>query len=163
MKQIPPPLVVPKPCHAEWSSMDGDERKRFCGECGKHVYNLSAMTQGEAQKFADETQGRECVAYVRTDDGLMQSPNFFERIILRIVGWRPGLATVLLAILPAALASCVSRTTAGVPMPQGKGAVTTERTHQGNTASGVTLGESANVPVPGSPVPKPGKVAMPKK
>ena len=144
--------------------MDGDERKRFCGECGKHVYNLSAMTQGEAQKFADETQGRECVAYVRTDDGLMQSPNFFERIILRIVGWRPGLATVILAILPAALASCVSRTTtAGVPMPQGKGAVTTERTHQGNTASGVTLGESANVPVPGSPVPKPGKVAMPKK
>ncbi len=157
MKQIPSPLVVPKPCHAEWSSMDGDERKRFCGECGKHVYNLSAMTQGGAQKFADETQGRECVAYVRTDDGLMQSPSFFEQLILRIVGWRPGLATVLLAILPAALASCVSRTpTAGVPMP-------TERKHQGNTKTGVTLGEAPNVPVPGSPVPKPGKVAMPKK
>lgn len=165
MKQIPPPLVVPKPCHAEWSAMDGDERKRFCGECGKHVYNLSAMTQGEAQKFADETQGRECVAYVRTDDGLMQSPNFFERIILRIVGWRPGFATVLLAILPAALASCVSRTTAGVPMPPGKDAVPTERKHQGNTRTGVTLGEPANVPVPGSPAPRvvPGKVAMPKK
>lgn len=163
MKQIPPPLVVPKPCHAEWSSMDGDERKRFCGECGKHVYNLSAMTQGEAHTFAEVTQGRECVAYIRTEDGLMQSPNFIERVILRIVGWRPGFATVLLAILPAALASCVSRPSAGVPMPQGKGAVPTERTHLGNTATGVTLGVAENVPVPGSPMPKPGKVAMPKK
>ncbi len=134
--------------------MDGDERKRFCGECGKHVYNLSAMAQGEAEKFADETQGRECVAYVRTDEGLMQSPNFFERLILRIVGWRPGLATVLLAILPAALASCVSRTpTAGVPMPPGTGPVTTEHKNRGSTK--VTLGEAENVPVP-------GKVAMPK-
>lgn len=145
--------------------MDGDERKRFCGECGKHVYNLSAMTQGEAQKFADETQGRECVAYVRTDDGLMQSPSFFERLILRIVGWRPGLATVLLAILPAALASCVSRTTAGVPMPQGKGAVPTERTHLGNTPTGVTLGEPVSVPVPGTPAQRvvPGKARIPRK
>ncbi len=24
--------------------MSGHERKRFCSECGKHVYNLSAMT-----------------------------------------------------------------------------------------------------------------------
>ncbi len=145
--------------------MDGDERKRFCGECGKHVYNLSAMTEIEAQKFADATKGRECVAYVRTGDGLMHSPNFIERLILRIVGWRPGFATVLLAILPAALASCVSRTTAGVPMPQGKDAVSTERKHQGNTATRVTLGEPAGVPVPGTPTPQvvPGKARVPKK
>ena len=141
--------------------MSGDERKRFCGECGKHVYNLSAMTASEAQNFADETQGRECVAYVRTDDGLMQSPNFIERFILRIAGWKPAFATALVALLPAALASCVSRTTAGVPMAKD----CIERKHQGNTKTGVTIGEAKNVPVPGTPAPMvvPGKVKMPPK
>ena len=162
MKQIPPPLVVPKPCHAEWSAMAGDERKRFCGECGKHVYNLSAMTQGEAQKFADETQGRECVAYVRADDGLMHSPNFIERVMLWLAGWKPSFARVLVAVLPAALASCVTqRPTGGVPRPLGGVAVPQERSHLGNTSDGVLLGEP--MPVPGSPAPKLGKVAMPKK
>ena len=142
--------------------MDGDERKRFCGECGKHVYNLSAMTQGEAQKFASETQGRECVAYVRTSDGLMQSPNFIERLILSLAGWRPSFARVLAALLPAALASCVTqRPTGGVPVPMGGVALPQERSHLGNTSNGVLLGEP--MPVPGSPEPKPGKVAMPKK
>ncbi len=159
MKQIPPPLVVPKPCHADWSAMSGDERKRFCGECGKHVYNLSAMTEREAQNFADETQGRECVAYVRTDDGLMQSPNFIERLILRIAGWKPAFATALVAILPAALASCVSRPTVGVPMAKD----CIEQKHQGNTK--VSLGYAKKVPVPGTPAPMPvpGKVRMPPK
>ena len=142
--------------------MSGDEKKRFCGECGKHVYNLSAMTGSEAQKFADETLGRECVAYVRTDDGLMQSPNFFERLILRLAGWKPSLARVLAAVLPAALASCVTqRPTGGVPVSGRPGALTQERSHLGNTSNGVLLGEPR--PVPGSPAPKPGKVALPKK
>ena len=154
MKKIAPPLVVPKPCHAEWSAMSGDERKRFCGECGKHVYNLSAMTASEAQKFADETQGRECVAYVRTEDGLMQSPNFIERLILRIVGWKPAFATALVAILPAALSGCVThRPTGGIPARFGeKNTVPQERAHKVSGEIGITVG--GGVPVPGSPAPK---------
>ena len=137
--------------------MSGDEMKRFCGECGKHVYNLSSMTEGEAQKFADETQGRECVAYVRTDDGDMLVPNFFERLILRIAGWKPAFARLLVLVLPAALASCVSKNTptGGMPMP-GKTKAPQQRTHQGNTDTGVMLGTPAVRPVP-------GKVAMPRK
>ena len=141
MQQITPPLTVANPCHVEWAAMIGDERKRFCSECGKHVHNLSAMTASEAQKFADETQGRECVAYIRAGEGLMQSPNFIERLILRIVGWTPAFAKVLVAILPAALASCVNnRPTGGVPTPPGKSIVPR---HQ----SDFLLGD----PIPGSP------------
>ena len=152
MRPIAPPLAVPKPCHAEWATMSGDERKRFCSECGKHVYNLSAMTESEARKFADETQGRECVAYIRADNGRMLSPNFFERLVLRIVGWKPTLATVLVAILPTALASCVSRSTAGSPVPPGKGVVPQERKHLGHTETGVMLGTPAPIPMPGKPM-----------
>lgn len=155
MKKVAPPLVVPTPCHAKWSDMDGDEKKRFCAECGKHVHNLSAMTVGEAQKFADETKGRECVAYVRAGDEML-APNFFERLLLRIAGWKPAFAKVLALILPAALASCVSRPTAGVPF---KSVVPPkERNHLGNTDNAVLLGEP--IPVPGSPAPMPGKVRV---
>jgi hypothetical protein len=155
MKKVTPPLVVPKPCHAKWADMDGDEKKRFCSECGKHVHNLSAMTVGEAQRFADETKGRECVAYVRTGDKML-APNFIERLLLRIAGWKPAFAKVLALVLPAALASCVSRPTAGVP---NKNVVPPkERKHLGNTEQAVLLGEPATVPVPGSPVPTVGKV-----
>ena len=158
MKKIAPPLVVPKPCHAEWATMSGDEKKRFCGECGKHVYNLSAMSTGEAQRFADETQGRECVAYVRTDDGEMFAPNFIERLILRIAGWKPVFARLLALALPAALASCVSKNLpmGGKPVIPGESSVPLTRAHQGNTETGVMLGTPLVAP-------KPGKVAMPKK
>ena len=155
MKTIPPPLVVPKPCHAKWTAMSGDERKRFCSECGKHVFNLSAMTQREAVKFAEETQGRECVAYVRTEGGKMHAPNFFERMILRVAGKRPSFARALSCLLPAALAACVSKPTAGAPVPP-------KPEHRDQTNS-----EHLEMPVrpevvPGYalPVPKPGKVRM---
>lgn len=154
MKTVPPPLVVPKPCHAEWASMSGDERKRFCAECGKHVYNLSAMTERESQKFAGETQGRECVAYVRTGEGNMHAPNFMERLILRVAGKRPSFARALSFLLPAALAACVSkhetRVTAGVPIPPSVKSPPGERGH----SEELLLGEPVALP-------KPGKVLMP--
>ncbi len=137
--------------------MEGDERKRFCAECGKHVHNLSAMTEGEARTFADVTQGRECVAYLRSGDGLMESPNVLERLILRLVGWKPALAGVLTMILPTALASCVSRPPAGtqplagVPLPPGK-----EEAHQSTNVSEMKVGK-----VKLDPAPVPGKPALP--
>lgn len=117
MERIVPPLVVPTPCHAEWAAMSGDNRRRFCAECGKHVYNLSAMSEREAQSFAEKTQGRECVAYLRTDDGLMETLNFFERLLLRFAGWKPAIATLFAAILPAALSACASRPAKNPPLP----------------------------------------------
>src|SRR5579862_5731482 len=31
-------VSVAAPCPADWESMTGDERSRFCGQCQKHVY-----------------------------------------------------------------------------------------------------------------------------
>jgi len=161
MKKITPPLVVPKPCHAEWGAMSGDERKRFCGECGKHVYNLSAMTEREAQRFADESKGSECVAYIRAGDEMI-SPNFFERFVLRIAGWKPAIGRVLIFLLPAALTSCVSTPPiAGGIRPPDKSVTPPQgRNHAGNIENGVLLGEPIPVPGTPAPVPKPGKVRI---
>ncbi|MFD0893329.1 hypothetical protein KBB96_18040 [Luteolibacter ambystomatis] len=113
MKRIEPPLVITKPCSANWDAMDGDERKRFCAQCGKHVFNLSAMTEREATDFAQETQGRECVAYVQADEGRIHSPNLFERKLLWLSARIPRIAAAMALVLPATLVSCMGRAVAG--------------------------------------------------
>ncbi|BCU76114.1 hypothetical protein [Luteolibacter sp. LG18] len=122
MKRIDPPLVIAKPCSVDWNTMTGDERKRFCDQCGKHVFNLSAMTEGEAKAFAEETQGRECIAYVGADGGTIHSPGHFERKLLWLSARLPRIAAVLALFLPATLVSCMGRAVAGkvAPPPEPK-------------------------------------------
>jgi hypothetical protein len=49
--------------------MDGDERKRFCGDCKLHVYNLSGMTRYDAENLLRLSEGRLCVRYFKRPDG----------------------------------------------------------------------------------------------
>jgi hypothetical protein len=64
-------VKIAAPCHASWSDMtevDGD-RVRHCDSCALNVYNLSAMTQAEAEGLLRKHEGRLCVRYYRRDDG----------------------------------------------------------------------------------------------
>jgi hypothetical protein len=49
--------------------MDGDDRVRFCRECSRNVYNLSAMTKREARRVVAEREGRLCVRFYQRRDG----------------------------------------------------------------------------------------------
>ena len=51
--------------------MDGDERRRFCFACSKEVYDLTAMTEDEAESFlaVHLDEGDECVRLFRRPDG----------------------------------------------------------------------------------------------
>ncbi len=62
-------LKVASPCSANWSAMQGDERKRHCGECKLNVYNLSGMTKYDAENLLRLAEGRLCVRYVQRADG----------------------------------------------------------------------------------------------
>ena len=55
-------------CPADWEAMEGDETKRFCSHCQKHVHNLSAMTREEAEAVATRS-GEICVRMTRRADG----------------------------------------------------------------------------------------------
>lgn len=48
--------------------MRGDERRRYCGQCRKHVYNLSAMTESEALDLVN-APGKVCIRFYRRPDG----------------------------------------------------------------------------------------------
>ena len=72
MKKFTNPLDnihIASPCKADWNAMFGDERRRFCAECKLNVYNLSGMTQPEAENFLINSEGRVCVRFYRRADG----------------------------------------------------------------------------------------------
>lgn len=62
-------LRVASPCTADWSAMQGDDRVRFCGQCEKNVYNISAMTHAEAEDLIREKEGKLCVRFYQRTDG----------------------------------------------------------------------------------------------
>ena len=67
-------IRVASPCHAEWDEMrpvtanDGG-RARFCGDCEKNVYDLSAMTRVDAMTLIERHEGRCCVRFYQRPDG----------------------------------------------------------------------------------------------
>ena len=54
-----------------WEDMAGNERARFCGQCRKSVFNLSAMTHDEIERLVSEQEGRFCGRFYRRPDGRM--------------------------------------------------------------------------------------------
>ena len=66
---------VAAPCSADWDSMFGDERVRFCGQCKLNVYNLSEMKRSEAELLVARAEGRLCVRYFQRRDGSIITQN----------------------------------------------------------------------------------------
>jgi hypothetical protein len=65
-------IAIASPCRARWSAMAGDDKKRFCGECKKHVHNLSAMSRAEVDALlgASGADGHPpCVRFFQRSDG----------------------------------------------------------------------------------------------
>jgi hypothetical protein len=64
-------ISVATPCNASWEDMRGNDRVRFCGKCEKNVYNLSAMSEDEAETLVYEQEGDLCVRFYRRKDGTL--------------------------------------------------------------------------------------------
>jgi hypothetical protein len=91
-------IRVVSPCSARWADMAGDERARFCGQCQKHVYNLSAMTAEDAASVIHEKEGKLCVRFYRRMDGMMLTadcPVGARRVSRRLKGILLGAVPLL--------------------------------------------------------------------
>jgi hypothetical protein len=67
-------IQIASPCPVAWEDMAGDglistDRRRFCGACKLHVYNLSDMSRQEAEAFVAKAEGRTCIRMFRRADG----------------------------------------------------------------------------------------------
>jgi hypothetical protein len=70
-KSILDHVRVASPCTARWEDMTGDERTRFCQQCSKHVFNLSALSRAEAEALIREKEGKFCGRFHQRRDGRM--------------------------------------------------------------------------------------------
>jgi hypothetical protein len=95
---------VASPCKADWDEMSGDERVRFCGQCEKNVYNLSAMTRADAEALVREKEGRLCIRFFKRPDGTMltadcpvgvERKRLRQRIKATIAGWASAAAVLV--------------------------------------------------------------------
>jgi hypothetical protein len=63
-------LPIARPCSESFAAMPGDENKRFCASCDKHVHDISAGTEAEARAlFAASRSAKVCVRFSKDSAG----------------------------------------------------------------------------------------------
>lgn len=113
MKRVASPLIIRQSCSMDWNTMSGDDKRRFCDQCGCHVHNLSALTATEQKQFTEKNGEKECISYVRYEDETIAALSWGDRIAALFKPLRWALAS----ILPFGLISCEPRRTMGKPCP----------------------------------------------
>jgi hypothetical protein len=68
-------LYIAAPCGITWDTMQGDDRKRLCGGCSRHVFNISDMTKTEATSFLEHNGTSQCMIFFRREDGTIMTDN----------------------------------------------------------------------------------------
>jgi len=71
-----PVIDVPSPCPADWYAMAGDDRRRFCAHCQRHVHDLSAMRSDEVLDLICQSAGNLCVQFERAPDGQVKTLDY---------------------------------------------------------------------------------------
>jgi hypothetical protein len=95
-------IRVASPCNARWNDMTGDERARFCGQCSKHVFNLSALTRVQIESLVREKEGKFCGRFHRRADGTMLTadcPSRLRRVRERVVKISGALFALVLSVV----------------------------------------------------------------
>jgi flagella basal body P-ring formation protein FlgA len=104
-------ITVSRNCPVDWNSMKGDEKIRFCGKCNQSVYNLSEMTQEQAEEIIRQQNGDMCIRMYRRPDGKIMTKDCPKPVIRPSV-WVAGgaAAACILSIAAYALAVINSST-----------------------------------------------------
>jgi len=97
-------MIIPAPCDADWDSMIGNDRVRFCEHCNLHVTNLSSLTRPEAMRLVARSEGRLCVRFLKGADGVLtkQLPQSLHQISRRVSRIAAGAFTATLSLSSAA-------------------------------------------------------------
>ena len=98
-------LQIPEPCGADLDNMSGDERRRFCDLCERHVTNISQMTEREARGFLERTDYRECVSFEVIEGRILFVPEPERRFQRQRAGLKRLIAAAALAA-PLGLVAC---------------------------------------------------------
>lgn len=70
-------ILLAYPCPIDWDNMNGNERERFCKACSSKVYNLSDMSEAEADAFLQNNleNSEICIRFYKRTDGTIKTDN----------------------------------------------------------------------------------------
>jgi len=98
-------IEIKSPCSLPWDAMPGDDRTRFCGQCGQHVYNIAGLTRREAQRLIANRTGRLCGRVLRRPDGTVVTADCWARLrAARRKGLLQAVAVLVLVVVPELIA-----------------------------------------------------------
>ncbi|APR85021.1 Hypothetical protein A7982_10370 [Minicystis rosea] len=113
-------IPIASPCSVDFSSMTlADAKKRFCGECKKHVHDLSQMSRTEARALLSSptTEGL-CVHYLYDERGAVW---FAEEAKLvapsRLARMKRFVAAAAAVAAPLSLTACMGAAMPHEPLP----------------------------------------------
>ncbi|MEK6333854.1 MAG: ankyrin repeat domain-containing protein [Acidobacteriota bacterium] len=132
-------ITIPAPCNADWDSMAGNDRVRFCEHCNLHVTDLSAMTRPAAMRLVARSQGRLCVRFVQRPDGgiLTKAPEKLYRIGRRVSRIAAGAFSATLSVSSALAQTSVNASPNEKTLPSIARLIA--GTSQGTEISGVVI------------------------
>lgn len=120
-------IQILEPCRADWETMDGDNSRRFCNQCQRSVFKLSAMTLKQAESLIAAYNGQLCAQIVRRPDGTTVSLDELPPVrLLKRQPWPMATAVITTVlsvgpVLPAAPATkpqAVAAVSIGSPEPR---------------------------------------------
>ena len=94
-------LEIATPCKASWEKMSGDNRRRFCHECKKHVYNFANFSEIEIANLLKQDGVPMCARLYKRSDGTILTADcpIGVRIFTRIRLLRFSLASILTTMI----------------------------------------------------------------
>ena len=110
-------IRVASPCPARWDDMTGNDQVRFCGQCRKNVYNLSALRRVEAENLIREKEGQLCGRFYRRSDGRILTADCPAEAVKRrnrLVRWSSAVMAFALFLLN----GCARTATTGSLVPK---------------------------------------------
>ena len=148
-------IEIPSPCSADWSAMPGDDRKRFCQGCQKHVHNLSALTAAEASELVSSDPVLPCIRLSRGADGTVVTAERRRPRLARLA------AGVLVGFSAAGSGGCAGESPAALTRPGWAQSVLDYFWPPAQITAGVMVlsGTPSPAPVP-PPAPAPGSFRM---
>lgn len=74
-KRLLDEIMIAAPCQVGWENMQGDDKVRFCSQCSLNVYNLSGMSDEEAEDLLQIKGSEICISLFRREDGTILKEN----------------------------------------------------------------------------------------
>ena len=81
-------IQIPKPCSVEYDLLPGNETKRFCGSCEKHVYDFRGKDEAYLNQVFQQT-GKVCGVYYADQiqpSALNPKRSFYYTLIAKFIG-----------------------------------------------------------------------------